>query len=153
MFEIVSSLLKYVFTLIIYLFILNVIRLIFADIRSMMRKGSPAEACACCLKTAGVQGVPDYHLEETYPLNSDTSIGRSADNGITLDDAFLSANHAHFIRKGRRRFLLQDNSSQNGTFRNGKRLGARPVRLKNGDRIGIGRTEFLFVSQKGKGAR
>ncbi|MCX7773505.1 MAG: FHA domain-containing protein [Clostridia bacterium] len=152
MFEIISSLLKYAFTVIIYIFILSIIRLILIDIRSMSEKSSPKGAARCFLKLVSVQGVLDFKIEEVYLLTTDISIGRSPNNGISLDDTFLSGIHACFIDK-RGSFWLRDNESTNGTFVNGKKLGKKPVKLKNGDKIHLGRIDFLFVSEKRMGDR
>lgn len=150
MFEIVSSILRYAFTIIIYIFIFNVIRLILLDIQSMNEKTGQKDVHDCYLKLLSVQGVLDFKIEEIYPLPGDASIGRAKENTINLDDAFLSTTHA-IINKKRKTFYLKDNGSTNGTFLNGKRLGAKPVRLKNGDKINLGRCEFLFVRDKRQG--
>lgn len=150
MFEIVSSLLKYAFAIIIYLFILNIMRLIFLDIRSMSERGKAKSASGSCLKLLSTQGAPDYKVEEFYPLIGDASIGRMPVNTICLADAFLTETHA-ILKKKRKTYYLKDNRSLNGTYLNGKRLGAKPVRLRDGDRIIAGRTEFLYVKDKRRG--
>ena len=152
MFEIFSSILKYAFTIIIYLFMLNIIRLIILDIRSMHEKSEPNKSFRTYLKLVSVQGIPDFKIESTYALVGDTTIGRSLDNTICLGDLFLSANHTILIKK-RKSFYLRDNASVNGTFLNGKRLKQKTIRLKNGDRVTLGRTEFLFVNDKRQGAK
>ena len=144
MFEIVSSLLKYAFTIVIYLFILNIIRLILLDIRSMGEKSEQNGFFRYYLKLVSVQGIPDYRVEGIYPLAGDTSIGRSPESTICIGDSFLSISHAILVKK-RKAFCLKDNDSMNGTYLNGRRLGVKPVRLKDGDKIVLGRTEFLFV--------
>jgi hypothetical protein len=150
MFEIISSILKYAFTIIIYIFIFNVIRLILIDIRSMNEKTKTRESGHSYLKLVSVHGVLDFKIEEIYLLESDTSVGRSKENTICLDDTFLSASHAVFIKK-KNGFYVKDSGSTNGTALNGKRIGVKPVRLKDGDRITLGRSEFLFVNDKRQG--
>lgn len=151
MFEIVSSVLKYVFTIIIYIFILNIIRLILLDIRSMSEKSKTVETLRYHLRCIGIQGVQGFRLDEVYPLDGDVSIGRMPENTLWIDDSFLSTTHALLIKK-RKGYYLKDNTSTNGTFYNGKRLGKKAVRLKNGDKIRLGSMEFLFVADKGTGA-
>lgn len=67
------------------------------------------------------------------------SLGRAVDNDIVLDDPVVSSRHARLVAPG----VLEDCSSTNGTFVNGRRVDAR-TQLKPGDRIAIGATEFAF---------
>lgn len=152
MFEIISSILKYAFTIIIYIFIFNVIRLILIDIRSMNDKTKARESNHHYLKLVSVKGVLDFKIEDIYLLESDTSVGRDKENTICLDDGFLSTSHAVFMKK-KNGFYLKDNGSTNGTLLNDKRLGTKPVRLVNGDRIMLGRSEFLYVIDKRQGEK
>lgn len=149
MFEIVSSILKYAFTLIIYIFIFNIIRLILLDIRSMGEKSRSSDTFRYSLKLCGVQGVSGFSIEPVYTLYGEATLGRAPENTITIEDDFLSSTHARFIKK-RKAYFIMDNNSTNGIKLNGKRLGTRAVRLKNGDHIHLGRCEFLFVIEKGQ---
>lgn len=119
------------------------------DIRSMSDKGRSGDMPRYVLKLSGVKGIADFVIEPVYDLNKVTTIGRAVENTITIEDDFLSATHARIIRK-RKNYYLQDDNSTNGTFLNGKRLGKRRVRLKDGDQIHLGRCEFLFVMEKGQ---
>ncbi|MFP4081206.1 MAG: SpoIIE family protein phosphatase [Candidatus Aminicenantes bacterium] len=70
------------------------------------------------------------------------SIGRSADNDISIADPFSSGHHAFFYptEKG---YGVRDNKSKNGTFLNGKRIQAEKE-LKKGDEVLIGSTRVVF---------
>ncbi len=70
-----------------------------------------------------------------------TTIGRSADRGITIDDPKASRRHAE-IRRLHDGFLLVDAGSANGTSVNGVLVSEH--RLADSDRISIGDTELLF---------
>lgn len=61
-----------------------------------------------------------------------TTIGRSTDSDIKIDNAGVSAHHAKIIHNGND-FIIEDNSSRNGTFVNGKRI-ARHI-LADGDEV------------------
>lgn len=80
---------------------------------------------------------------ERFLLNSpDSSIGRSGENEVVLDDVTVSRKHAN-IRKAGQRFELIDLGSLNGTYVNGNSI-ARAT-LTNGDEIQFGKFHMLFV--------
>jgi len=145
MFEILSSALKYVFILLVYLFIYWIARLIYLDIRTTYR-GRPRrqQQGQPYLKLVNRRDELDFPAADAYPLGTVTTVGRSAGNDIVLPDSYLSAKHALFRADGQQ-FAVEDLASTNGTFVNGTRL-AQAAALKNGDRITLGRLTFLFVS-------
>lgn len=150
MFEIISLILKYVFITIIYVFIFDIIRLIYLDIRSMSGKNLSKAVSIPYLKLVSLKYSFDFKLEESYLLTGDTTIGRSKDNRIRIEDPFLSGMQAIFTKK-ENLFYLQDAGSTNGTELNGKRLSMEPVLLKDGDRIHAGQLDFLYVNGERQG--
>lgn len=72
------------------------------------------------------------------------TIGRHRENAIVLPDPWVSRKHAvlQFLQPDQ--FLLTDLGGQNGSFVNGQ-LIQEPVRLQNGDRIILGKTELQFM--------
>jgi hypothetical protein len=83
---------------------------------------------------------------ERFLLNSpETSIGRSGDNDILLDDVTVSRKHAN-IRRAGDRFELIDLGSLNGTYVNNNSI-ARAT-LNSGDEIQFGKFHMLFVQNK-----
>lgn len=85
---------------------------------------------------------------ETLPLRRlQTTIGRSVENDIMLtDDDRVSRNHAEIVRQGNQ-FMLVDCGSRNGVWLNHQRI-AQASALKAGDRIRVGRQEFIFTVQE-----
>lgn len=80
-----------------------------------------------------------------YPLSLQvTSIGRSPDNDIRVAKSAVSRKHAKVVF-GPEGYTVIDLGSENGTFVNGKRVSEHL--LKNGDRLLIGPTEFVFSEQ------
>ena len=77
-----------------------------------------------------------------------TTIGRDASNDITLDDELASKEHAVIeiikTEKGVE-FLIQDLKSTNHTFVNDSPIELH--KLKDGDVIRIGISDFRFISQ------
>lgn len=70
------------------------------------------------------------------------TIGRSAECSIPIKDRFLSRKHAEVVQIGGE-WVLRDCESANGTLLNGLRV-RQEVRLRPGDRIGVGDCELVF---------
>lgn len=144
MFEILSSLLKYIFITVIYLFIFAIIRMIYLDIHSMNSGRSLGNHNLPYLKLVNRRDSLDFKVEESYVLEDGLTVGRTLGNGISIADPYLSGRHAMFMNK-ESSYLLQDLKSTNGTLVNNQKLVDMPVRLKDGDRIHIGQLDFLYV--------
>lgn len=77
-----------------------------------------------------------------YRLRPSTTIGRSSESNIAIDD--LSASRRHALVTGRGgEWVLEDLGSANGTWVNRARIGA-PMVLSPGDAVTIGTTSFRF---------
>jgi serine phosphatase RsbU (regulator of sigma subunit) len=77
---------------------------------------------------------------------SPVSIGRASDCTIPIKDRYLSRRHAEIIIQSGAWFV-KDLGSANGTYLNGSRV-ERDSPLKTGDRIRLGDTEIVFVSNE-----
>jgi pSer/pThr/pTyr-binding forkhead associated (FHA) protein len=85
---------------------------------------------------------------ERFLINSpETTIGRSSDNDVVLDDVTVSRKHAN-IRRAGERFELIDLGSLNGTYVNNNSI-ARAT-LSSGDEVQFGKFHMLFVQNKKK---
>ena len=74
-----------------------------------------------------------------------TSIGRSPESEIFLDDVTVSRSHAVIARSGSG-FALTDLGSLNGTYINNQSLKSSP--LNCGDEIQIGKFHLIFISAR-----
>lgn len=77
-----------------------------------------------------------------------TTIGRDASNDVSLDDELASKEHAviEIINTDENiEFLIQDLNSTNHTFVNDTPIDIH--KLKDGDHIRIGMSDFRFISQ------
>lgn len=77
-----------------------------------------------------------------------TTIGRGAENDISLDDELVSKEHAILeviCSEESIDFLIQDLKSTNHTFVNDQPVDLH--KLKDGDLIRIGMNDFRFISQ------
>lgn len=94
------------------------------------------------LMMAGVLVTTPDGARVEYPLGSMNLLGRSVAQDIQVLDPQVSRRHAALTWVDGA-FWLQDRSSQNGTYLNGKRIFG-PLRLCDGDRIQIGDSDLLF---------
>jgi len=80
-----------------------------------------------------------------YPLLGPTTIGRSADNTITLPDPTTSRNHARVVFTDGK-WVVEDLGSANGILIGGQRVTR--VVLKSGDTFKIGGITFRFIEKE-----
>src|SRR5437588_11060050 len=72
----------------------------------------------------------------------DVTIGRLPDNDIQVDNPAVSGHHAKILWNGEH-FIVEDNSSLNGTYINGQRVFKQ--QLKDGDNILVGKHTITFI--------
>lgn len=81
-----------------------------------------------------------------FPLTKErVTIGRHADNDISLNDKAVSGHHCVVITILQDSFL-EDLDSTNGTIVNGKQISKHP--LSNGDVISLGRNSLKYESEQ-----
>jgi hypothetical protein len=81
--------------------------------------------------------------EHFLPQGERTTIGRSPDCDIFLDDVTVSRKHAVLVRRDDGLFI-EDEGSLNGTFLNRRRIDA-PARLENSDELQVGKYKLTFL--------
>lgn len=139
-----SSVLSYVFTFIIYLFIFSVIRLIYLDVKKMSRfenNNVEDEVCAS-LKPIKSKVPVTSAIKNRYTIYGDTVIGRSRNSGICIAEDYISARHARiWFEDGE--WYLEDLGSRNGTAVNGQRIRDIVI-LDPEDVISFGGLNFVF---------
>jgi pSer/pThr/pTyr-binding forkhead associated (FHA) protein len=82
--------------------------------------------------------------EHFSPQGERTTIGRSPDCDIFLDDVTVSRRHS-VVAHGDSGFTIEDLGSLNGTFLNRSRI-ERGV-LENGDEVQIGKYRLIFLAR------
>jgi len=80
--------------------------------------------------------------ETFHPAGERTTVGRSPDCEIFLDDVTVSRRHATVTRHGDA-FTVDDLGSLNGTFLNRRRIDSAP--LEDGDELQIGKYRLTFL--------
>jgi hypothetical protein len=83
--------------------------------------------------------------EHFSPQGDRTTIGRSPDNDIFLDDVTVSRKHAVLVESGGE-IRIEDLGSLNGTFVNRRRIDSA-IRLESGDEVQIGKYRLSFISK------
>ena len=81
---------------------------------------------------------------ETFHPEGETTIGRSPDCGIFLDDVTVSRKHA-VVSERDGAFHVEDQGSLNGTFVNRKRVES--AQLEDGDELQIGKYRLTFPNR------
>ena len=80
--------------------------------------------------------------EHFVPQEERTTVGRSPDCDIFLDDVTVSRTHAVLLRKDGA-FVIEDQGSLNGTFVNKRRIDSSP--LVDGDEVQVGKYRLTFL--------
>lgn len=145
-FNLLSSVFSYIFTLIIYLFIFWVIRLIYLDVKKMSRFEDESVNVSgletASLKAIRIRNATDPNMKKRYMIYGKALVGRNKSCDIVLREKYISAEHACiWFEKGE--WYLEDLGSRNGTYVNGQRI-RNTVILDAQDEITFGELEFLF---------
>jgi hypothetical protein len=149
--------LKIAFLVLLYLFVVRVIRSAGREQREAPSQDSmilsPQAAARAGLGRASrkrravrlvVQRSPSLGEGDEFPINSaPVTVGRDGQNDLVLaDDDFASARHARIEVRGDG-VWVQDLDSTNGTYVNGTRV-AGAQRLDAGDVLRVGATDLLI---------
>jgi hypothetical protein len=82
--------------------------------------------------------------EHFVPQGERTTIGRSPDCDVFLDDVTVSRNHAVLVERDGR-YVIEDQGSLNGTFVNRRRVES--AALEDGDELQIGKYRLTFFAR------
>lgn len=144
MYAIFATIVKYAFVLVVYMFILSIVKLVYLDITDAKRHDMAQKGGYAYLKLINLRRNLKFKMYESYTVKENTLIGRSKRCQVYIDDPFLSKNHARiFLKDGS--FYVEDLESTNGSFLNGRRLSNQPVRIKDSDKLSFGNISFIFV--------
>ena len=148
--EIVSKIVTYIFIIIIFSFILNIVRLIYSDIQAMNKKANIIDSGArYYLKLINLKEELYFDVKESYVLSERQTIGRADNNDIVIKDPFLSKrNTMIFLKKGK--YYIEDLGGKNGTLLNEEYISDGSYELVDGDRVRTGQVRFLFLANGGQ---
>ncbi len=105
-----------------------------ADILEEIKTEGPA----LVVRSGGGRAGEHFLLEQ-----ESTTVGRSPDCDIFLDDVTVSRRHA-LVKRSKDQFLIEDQGSLNGTFLNRRRIESGG--LEDGDELQIGKYKLTFLT-------
>lgn len=108
---------------------------------------TPARRTSGKVASAALVGLSHCAQNTRFPVYVDTSIGRSHDNEIPIEEHSLSRRHARIMYVDGK-FVLMDLGSTNGCEVNGTRVAHDKVALADGDIVKLGFVEFRFEHKK-----
>jgi hypothetical protein len=149
--------LKFGFLLVLYLFLLWVVRSAMRDL-SRSERTAPAEPVEPPSRRRQEPAIPGlragvspqltvvaamgHQPGTTFDIGQGATMGRSDGAAIRVDDPFASSAHARIFPRGDYMYL-EDMGSTNGTYLNGRQVKATE-RLKMADVIRIGDSEYRY---------
>jgi hypothetical protein len=98
-----------------------------------------------------IVSVEGVEIKHEYLQKDRTTLGRSPDNDIVLENMVVSGHHCVFELHGLADVFIEDLRSTNGTYINGKMV--KRQRLHDGEVIAIGnfRIQFLEATERPSG--
>jgi FHA domain len=98
------------------------------------------EGAALVIRSGGGRSGEAFHL-----AGDRSTIGRSPDAEVFLDDVTVSRNHALLVRR-RDGLYVDDLGSLNGTYVNRRRIESH--RLQNGDELQVGKYKLTYLEER-----
>lgn len=135
-----SMALRIIVIAIIYFVILKIGKIMYDDLR-VVKKSNKSKVFALELVKCppGIKQSPGSIL----PLTKNSTIGRSSNNTIVINDPYISSNHAKLtIDEGR--LYIEDLGSTNNIYVNRKKIQG-PQEIKKDDIIRIGKVTFKVI--------
>lgn len=134
--------LRFGIVVVLYLFIWQVVVVVWRDLRR--RGNAESDRAAPGSRLIVVEGGPtSYASGHTFAIRGTATIGRGPDNAILLGDPFVSTNHAVLTyRDGS--WWLADLDARNGTWINAERVKGES-RLAPGDVVTIGQVKLKLA--------
>ncbi|MEW8958501.1 FHA domain-containing protein FhaB [Moorella humiferrea] len=132
--------LRFIFVLLLYLFIWQALRLMYMELYPASRGKSRQKTIGRPILTVVETKSPGIKKGEKYFLGENITIGREPGNDIVIEDLHVSTRHALITRRGDEWHLI-DLKSTNGTYVNGRFLTG-PHILRPGEEIRIGGVTF-----------
>lgn len=144
--------LRVAFVAVLYLFLIQVTRVMIREIRTVAAARAPVvPTAASSFRPVDERGLIVLDPGETWldpgtylPLGGETLLGRGSGNDIQIDDQFVSTEHARIIIEAERSIFI-DLGSTNGSKVNGEDV-LTPVTLFDGDVVQLGRVRFRYAA-------
>jgi hypothetical protein len=139
---VIMLLLRVAVVFLLYFFLWQVMRVVLRELRTgptlTPQQANPYGQLV--VVSAGMTGIP---VGKVFPLSPSNLLGRSTDSEVSLNDSFLSLEHARLELRNNV-WLIEDLYSTNGTYVNGFEVRT-PTEVHDGDVVRIGRIELQLV--------
>lgn len=142
---VVLAILKYLFLLLIFLFLIRAVRAMMYEIsgpRVKRQNATPTVRKPRVKAPDRLAVTPPGGKPQQFEIVDELILGREARCHVVLTDTYASQVHARVFRRGES-VLIEDMGSTNGTFLNRRKVTS-PVEVTRGDRARIGKTEIEF---------
>ncbi|MGH2752461.1 MAG: FHA domain-containing protein FhaB/FipA [Actinomycetota bacterium] len=145
--QLVLELLKYVFLIVLYIFVARAVKVVYLELRPSPARSGASRAPAPAPRSPSKRpkkaprklSVIEGPLKgKSYELGDELTVGRAEKCHIVVDDTYVSQVHARFYANGES-YVVEDLGSTNGTYVNRRRITS-PTELSRGDRVKIGKT-------------
>jgi pSer/pThr/pTyr-binding forkhead associated (FHA) protein len=144
--ELILAILKYLFLLLIFIFLARAVRAMYLEVAGTRaapgRDDAEARPRAAAKPPEHVTVVGADGKPRTFDLDEELIIGRADKCHIVITDPYASQVHARIFGRANGIFI-EDMGSTNGTYLNKKRVGS-PLAVNRGDRARIGKTSLEF---------
>lgn len=145
--ELILAILKYLFLLLIFIFLARAVRAMYLEVSGVKSTSRPDVTDAA--RAARPSKPPDHVTllapdgkSKTYEVDEELIIGRAEKCHVVITDPFASQVHARIFRRDGGVYI-EDMGSTNGTYLNRKRVGS-PLPVGRGDKARIGKTTLEF---------
>ncbi|MGH2767936.1 MAG: FHA domain-containing protein [Actinomycetota bacterium] len=143
----VLTILKYLFLLLIFLFLARAVRAMVAEVgphgpRRQLRAPTAGEPRPFRPPDRVAVMPTDGSNPRVYALDGELIIGRSSKCQVVIGDTYASQVHARIFKRDGV-FFIEDMGSTNGTYLNRRKVSS-PTPVNRGDRARIGKTELDF---------
>ncbi|MGQ9474728.1 MAG: FHA domain-containing protein [Actinomycetota bacterium] len=144
--EIVYVALRYLFLVLLYVFVIMVVRAVYRELSPpaevTMARPAPAPRRSRRSAVLVLLDGEKRRGRRQWEVGEELVIGRASECPVRLDDEFVSNLHAKIYRL-QDRYYVEDLGSTNGTYVNGRRINY-PIELRGGDRLKVGQTLMEF---------
>ncbi len=145
--ELVLQLLKFLFLIVLYIFVARAVRVVYLELRAagpqtapaMPSSPRPASEPRSRRAPSRLAVIEGSRLKgKSFELDDELIIGRDSKCHMVLDDTYVSQVHARIFSKDGA-YVVEDLGSTNGTYLNRRRITS-PTELQRGDQLKIGKT-------------
>lgn len=144
--ELVLSILKYLFLILLFIFLARAVRAMYLEIygtrNARRRETTDAPRTKAQRPPDRVAVASSNGKPRVYTLEEELLIGRGEKCHVVINDVYASQVHARIFKRDDA-YFIEDMGSTNGTFLNRKKVTAA-LPVNRGDRVRIGKTEIEF---------